>query len=265
MDAPLRNKLWSAICICVLDLNQYERDRADLDIKFASLRLWVHHFNEPSDTLPSFEYGHFADELRQRFRVMKWYEVYDLIEALLAELPVRLKLSLTRLANSFLEAEMSAYRVVDGRVAEIVSATDIGAIEDAVVATAPLLGAQEHLRRALALLTDRAAPDPRNAIKESILAVEAVCQAITVDSKATLGQAIKRLEEAGVALHPALVKSWSSLYGYTSDANGIRHAMTDVAKLTFADGKYMLVSCSAFILYLLELAAEAGVKVGLPK
>ncbi len=265
IDAPLRNKLWSAICICVLDLDEYQRSRAGLDIETATLRLWVHHFNERSDTLPSWEYGRFTDELRRRFLAMKWYEVYDFLEALIAELPVGTKKSLIGLATSFLESEMSAYRIIDGRVAEIVSATDIAAIEDAVVATAPMLGAQAHLRRALVLLTDRAAPDPRNSIKESILAVEAVCQAITGDAKATLGQAIKRLEDSGVALHPALVKAWSSLYGYTSAAGGIRHAMSDVPTLTFADGKYMLVSCSAFVLYLVELASAGGVTLAPPK
>ena len=47
-------------------------------------------------------------------------------------------------------------------------------------------------------MCDRKAPDYRNSIKESISAVEGMCQAINNDANATLGQAIKRLGEAGI-------------------------------------------------------------------
>ena len=46
--------------------------------------------------------------------------------------------------------------------------------------------------------------------------------------------------------------AFNALYGYTSDANGIRHA-GDIGgpASTFEEAKFMLVSCSAFINYLL--------------
>ena len=52
-------------------------------------------------------------------------------------------------------------------------------------------------------------------------------------------------------LHPALEKSFSSMYGYTSDADGIRHALMDDDNLTNADARFMLISCSAFINYVI--------------
>jgi hypothetical protein len=55
-------------------------------------------------------------------------------------------------------------------------------------------------------------------------------------------------------MHPALRKSLSALYGYTSDEQGIRHAMLDEPKLTAADAKFLLVACSAFINYMKEKA-----------
>lgn len=62
-----------------------------------------------------------------------------------------------------------------------------------------------------------------------------------------------------IAIHPALKKGFSNIYGYTSDASGIRHALLDEPNLDFENAKYMLVSCSAFINYLASKAAKAGI------
>jgi hypothetical protein len=73
-----------------------------------------------------------------------------------------------------------------------------------------------------------------------------------------LGEALRKVE-GRVAIHPALKKGFSNIYGYTSDAGGIRHALLEEASLHFEDAKYMLVSCSAFVNYLAEKAAKAGI------
>jgi len=96
-------------------------------------------------------------------------------------------------------------------------------------------------------LSDRKSPDYRNSIKESISAVESLVQK-TVGKKGTLGQLIEKIEEH-FELHKALKKSFRELYGYTSDKDGIRHAMLDEPNLDFEDAKFMLVTCSAFINY----------------
>lgn len=64
-------------------------------------------------------------------------------------------------------------------------------------------------------------------------------------------------------LHKALKTGFSSLYGYASDAEGIRHAMLDESKLSFSDAKYMLVSCSAFVNYLIGKIAELDIQLPL--
>jgi len=91
------------------------------------------------------------------------------------------------------------------------------------------------------LLSDRNSPDYRNSIKESISAVESLVQK-TLGKDGTLGNLIKKLD-----LHPALQSAFSSLYGYTSDEDGIRHAILDSERITFEDAKFFLVICSAFI------------------
>jgi hypothetical protein len=101
------------------------------------------------------------------------------------------------------------------------------------------------MNRSLELLSDRQNPDYRNSIKESISAVESLA-ATTLGQKGTLGQLIKKLERE-IGLHPALQSAFSSLYGYTSGAGGIRHAILDSKQITFEDAKFFLVVCSAFV------------------
>ena len=110
-------------------------------------------------------------------------------------------------------------------------------------------GVRAHLRRALELLSDLRAPDYRNSIKESISAVESIAQTITGDEKATLGQALTVLERKH-GLHPALKEGFKKIYHYTSDADGIRHAMLDEPTLDVTDAKFFLLSCTSFINYL---------------
>ncbi len=76
--------------------------------------------------------------------------------------------------------------------------------------------------------------------------MEAVCQIITGDPKATLGQALKK-----IGIHPALEKGFSSIYGYTSDADGIRHALLEKSTVDADDAQFFLVSCAAFGNYLI--------------
>ncbi|MFY9907088.1 MAG: hypothetical protein WBD45_07565 [Terriglobales bacterium] len=119
-----------------------------------------------------------------------------------------------------------------------------------------------HLNRALELLSDRKSPDYRNSIKESISAVESLVST-TVGAKGTLGQLIKRLGDE-IELHPALGKMFGTLYGYTSDADGIRHALMDLPTLTFDDAKFFLVVCSAFVNFAQAKVATASSKPAAP-
>ena len=108
-------------------------------------------------------------------------------------------------------------------------------------------------------MADRENPDYENSIKESISAVEAICEIITLlhGKEATLGNMLKHLEDKGVYIHPALKSAFNILYGYTSEASGIRHAKNLGGEdSTFAEAKYMLVACSAFVNYLIALNAD---------
>lgn len=60
-----------------------------------------------------------------------------------------------------------------------------------------------------------------------------------------------------MVIHAGLKSAFNMLYGYTSDANGIRHA-GDIGgpSSTFEEAKFMLVSCSAFVNYLIAVSAK---------
>ena len=64
-----------------------------------------------------------------------------------------------------------------------------------------------------------------------------------------------------MAIHAALRQAFEKLYGYTSDADGIRHAMMEGSDVQSEDAKFMLVSCSAFTTYVIEKCGRAGISL----
>ena len=209
-------------------------------------RLWLSFFKRPLDTLRD-EWKEAYDILRKFFFGCDWYEVYDFIEFIAQNHPnEELNESFVRHCNSFLESEVSAYRFVNRQIVRIVSEEEIEAVEDALrVKSSPV---REHIKRALQMLADRQNPDYRNSIKESISAVESLVRTVTGNKKGTLGDLLKELERLH-RLHPALKGAFSQLYGYTSDADGIRHALMEEDRVTFDQAKFILVASSAFVNY----------------
>ena len=76
----------------------------------------------------------------------------------------------------------------------------------------------------MSFLSDRKNPDYRNSIKESISAVESICKIIAEDEKTTLAKALTKLKKR-IEIHGSLEEGFKKIYGYTSDADGIRHAI----------------------------------------
>ena len=152
-----------------------------------------------------------------------------------------------KVLNKTFEKEFIGYRFVNGVIAQITSDIEIAQIEEAVALKDNKV--DEHINKALALLSDRNNPDYENSIKESISAVEAMCNEIT-GKRSTLGDTLKQVKKNST-IHPSLEKAFEKLYGYTSDASGIRHSgQIDGPKATFDEAKFMLVVCSGFVNYL---------------
>jgi hypothetical protein len=165
--------------------------------------------------------------------------------------------SLFEVVNNCFEKEYVGYRFIDDIISPVSDEFEVGAILDALNNSEKVV--REHLSKANKLIADRDNPDYENSIKESISAVEAICEILTDTNgkDATLGRMIKKLEESGIMIHSGLKQAFNILYGYTSDANGVRHA-GDIGgpSSTFEEAKFMLVACSAFINYLWALSAD---------
>lgn len=119
------------------------------------------------------------------------------------------------ISNVF-KVENVNYRIIDGKFTDIIDEEQIKSIEDTL--NSPYKVVSEHYSKAIEQLYS--VKDYANSIKESISTVEAMCQIIN-GGKETLGKALNSLK---IEIHPALKNAYSSIYGYTSDENGTRHA-----------------------------------------
>ena len=61
-----------------------------------------------------------------------------------------------------------------------------------------------------------------------------------------------------IKIHPALEQAFIKLYGYTSNREGVRHALIEEQSVSSAEARFMLVCCSAFVNYILGGLADAG-------
>jgi hypothetical protein len=262
MDEDLRNGLWNALYTYYLrEINVHSYFSGDMTPeRFLCHILWQDYFKRPLDTMPDVMDNAYR-EIRDYYFACEWFEVYDLIQFIANRYYDNdVNSKFMESCNSILEREVSGWRFIGGEIAPITSEEEIAEIEKALVSTNSLKPVATHIKTALDFLSDKKTPDYRNSIKESISAVEAICRLITGKDDATLGQALKVIK-AKITVHPALEQAFSKLYGYTSDADGIRHSLLDEPDIDFEDAKFMLVSCSAFINYLKLKSSKAGLKL----
>ncbi|MBU9224072.1 AbiJ-NTD4 domain-containing protein [Burkholderia multivorans] len=248
MPDALRNSLWNA----------FDHWRKRVGNSQSLLQpLWRDFWKLPLDAMPvrhlgsgthrRTEYDRVWSYVRERYFSSQWFEVYDFLDFYARTAEKRD--SLISEVNQVLVNELAAYRVVGQQIVPVTEPIEIAAIETALADKGKFAGASVHLATALAHLSDRANPDYRNSIKESISAVESVAKIISGEAKAELGTALNVIEKNG-KLHGALKNAYKALYGYTSDADGIRHALMEDQHLNANDAKFFLLVCVSFVNYL---------------
>lgn len=264
ISAALRNSIWNVLC------RVYEQ----LSYR-GSVSIWPHvakivalfFTKTPVDDLPK-DYAS-QEWVKRIYYKLPWYDVYNFMEFLVAihgkEPNLLARCTSDKLRDKFnavLSEELSGYRFIADVLSVVTSQTEVAAIEETIAKTEShgLDGAREHLRSALDLLGKRPTPDYRNSIKESISAVESVAKNITGTAGGGLDEALAILASKA-DIHGAQRKGFLSLYGYTSAADGIRHALMDEPNVGQAEALYMLVSCSAFVGYLITKADAAGLLI----
>lgn len=251
INDALRNSLWNVLDVHIWSHPTFlYRQHGYGDIETFSRSLWFHYFKKPMDSRPKYP-TEILEAMRKYYFGCVWHEVYDFIEYILL---AGKNTKLNNAINEILERELSGYRFVMSAFIPVTDEFEIEAVQKALV-EGPFSGVHAHLKQAMQHLARRENPDYRNSIKESISAVESIAREVTGNAKATLSDALAMLEKRE-HLHPALKKGFTAIYGYTSDEDGIRHAMLEEPNITVTDAKFFLISCSTFINYLKEKISQ---------
>ncbi len=256
MNTALRNSLWNFIH----ELYESEYDYWLIVAKWVA-RLFL---KVPVDELPYRDYE-CRKWLKQHFYKLKWYEVYDFVEFIVDYHEKMIQYSqhrrhqLENIFNILFERELSGYRFISGILAPISNPAETTEIAAAIEATARvgMEGAHLHLQTALTLIGKKPEPDYRNSIKEAISAVESISKQLSGSTAQGLSGALDELSKH-VEIHGALKAGFIKLYGYTSDESGVRHAILEQPNVGFSEAKYMIVSCSSFVNYLIAKAQQGG-------
>ena len=114
--------------------------------------------------------------------------------------------------------------------------------------------ALSHLRQAATHINTGQFPD---SIADSIHAVESVARSITPNEN-SLGKALDKLKAEGKIKHAALIEGFKKIYGYTSNEEGIRHALInlDTANVDEPLALFFYNACAAFAGYLATVGGE---------
>jgi hypothetical protein len=202
---------------------------------------------------------------RQKVLDGKWYECLDFVEYVAnekrrnfwnrelydyVENRYKVRVPGSDNFNVIFERYMVGYRFVNGEITPIANNTEIQSIEDAIEKAQPSV--QELLSKALKHLSNRTHPDYAKSVECAISAVESQCCIILGRDNVTLGDAIKQFERQGMKLHSALKDAFHKLYGFASNEAGIRHGTIKPSDVDQSLAKFMLVTCSAFVNYLIE-------------
>lgn len=256
IDIALRNSLWNVLELHIWNKLKFDTYQASIfnrrsissnsSLERFILRVWVNYLKLPINDSPN-TWEDFYKYMHEMYYQCMWYEVYDFIEMVIANYSfgnARENLpQFVEAINEVLRKELAGYRLVNGIITKTIDDTEISAAENALkVKYSPV---REHLKTSLSLLANRESPDYRNSAKESILAIESLIM-LKLNQKGTLGELIKKYDEK-LQLHPALVKAISALYGYSSDEDGIRHAIFDSDNIDFNEAWFLYVLCCALI------------------
>lgn len=196
----------------------------------------------------------FRDGINRSTKNVEIGGLFDMVEFFLQH-SICSKELYTDLAKAFVKAR-AAYRVVDGQIIGIGTEEQAAAFQRAI-AHADSTGAlptRTHLVAAGVALRNF---DWAGSVRESIHAVEAMAKRLAPDAS-TLGPALAALERKG-RLHGGLKAAFTALYGYSSDEEGVRHALVfnKEAQVDEADALFMLGACASFVSYVLTRESQA--------
>lgn len=249
MSKELRNSLWNVI-VNYVPVN-YQTNSFGKLLKY----LCVVFLKIPLTQLPYYEED-CRRYLEEVFMALEWYEVYNMMEYIIKYKDDDKKAIFITAVNLTLRNEFSGYTLLNDEFIPITNQEEINSLIEAqtIPATKGLQNICEHITKASSLLSKKPNPDYLNSIKESISAVEGACKILTGSKSGGITSTLTILSKKS-KIHPSLRDGYIKIYGYTSDEGGIRHPMLNDSNVGFEEAKYMLVSCSAFVNYIIDKAA----------
>lgn len=250
IDNKLKKRIWNRIREDIFE--KITRDRLSSYFTYNNEhKMFVLMYDEyiGADFKPSENIDNLQKQIKEYYDKLEWFKIYDFLEALVyfhynQNKKEQFKINI----NNTLEQEMSGYRFVDDCIAPIIDEVEIKEIEEVFESKYDTV--KGHLSKALELLSDRENPDYQNSIKESISAVESIVNIVIGRANVALN---KGLQSLPFEIDNNFKQGMIRLYSWTSSSDGIRHGAHEGEILSgFDEAKYMLVSCSAFINYLIS-------------
>ena len=199
----------------------------------------------------SVEFGPIHQKLRNDIETMPFNKVFDLIQFVFRrpECPAGF---VTTMKRTFEMCHL-AYRIDEDDPPTIVPAVtseEGSTIVESLrtLRRAGLHSSATHLREASDCINQN---DWAGSIRESIHAVESVARQIAPEKTDTLTQALNSIDKHS-PLHSQLKNGIQALYWYTSDEQGVRHALLDREKASVGmdEAVFMLGACASFASYL---------------
>lgn len=249
----LQNQLLSLLDVHIRN-NSY-----DLDVNDFMLMIANKAFNLEADSRKFYSKDQIYNIISSVFKKGEYYEILDLIEFFSEKISFYIqnqyfeKEDYCRFFNSRFEEEFVGYRFVDGVIVQSIDEEANKSIEDAASTKYDIVN--KHISKAVNYLSG-ANRDAENSIKESVAAVEYLCNVLAGTKSFELSKAIDALDKKK-RLHPCMKSMIEKLYGFASDEEGIRHSTkAGITKVSFNDGLFILVTCSAFINYALSFYSD---------
>jgi AbiJ N-terminal domain 4 len=225
IDSDLQNGLWEACSeFYMRDIDQLV-GRVGPILKAFLKDMYINYFKATTDNIEHLAYVEIEKQKGVFFKC-DWYQAYNYLEFISGCASRAIKLGTNQRipdpgkydnafrhrVNFFLEREKSAYRFVGEVIIPISSTIEVQSIEQALSSGDNFAGARSHIQHAVVLFGKRPEPDYRNAVKEAISAVESAVRVITGEPKATLGDALKKLDAVKhCILHSS--RPWKSCTG----------------------------------------------------
>ena len=255
----LKNRLWNK----TIEIN----DALKLDENNFYKKLWGDFLGFDLTKIPYWNhiaYSKIQKIVKDTYCNEEWYNIYKLIEfsyecwvdTIYYYYYREEETKIHNIINQVLEQEKSAYRMVSGKFTPITNEQEIQEIETACAISDKYATTKEHLNTAIKLYANRDTPDYSGSITNAVHAVEALAKVILQDEKSTFSKLMAKLNTQ-YNLPESLKLAFNNLYGYASNENGARHVLKDgQTKATESEARFILVTCSAMINFLIENFGE---------